>query len=231
MHYTPENIKHSSFVERVFERMKTMDYTTTQVSLYSNIKESTLKNILYKATEVSRLGLIELARALQTSVEFLATGSQAESDSDCISLAIQTPESLAVALGTIPQSVLNSSTEPPFSTLPLPKRVLLRYNVLPENIRAISINSQSLVPTLTQNDIALVDISMTRLSEGVYVIAIRDSVIIRHVSPVSKGFAFTSTNAHIYGTTVNVDPDTFALNDPDIKVVGKIFLKMGIRDL
>lgn len=231
MLYTPEKITRTSFVERVIERMKALSLSITQVALQTNIKESTLKNILYKTTEVSRPTIIALASVLQTTVEFLVTGSYAENDSDSLSLSVQTPEGLARALGIVTGGIAHATLDPPFNTIPLPKKVLERYNIAPESIRAVSINTQSLAPSLTQNDVALVDISATNLSEGVFIICIRDSVIIRHVSPVTKGFAFSSTSALVYGTTINVDSETGELSDPDVKIVGRIFSKLGIRDL
>lgn len=233
MLYANEQTSHKSFCERVIERMKSLEFTLTQISLKSGIPETKLKNTLYKNIDLPREFLIKLAQALETSVEYLATGSPAASDvsASTLSLSIQTPERLARALDIVPRATSNVSPEPPFQSIPLPKRILERYNVAAENVRAVSINTQALAPTLTQNDVALVDISSTDLTEGVYILAIRNSVIIRNVSPISKGFALSCTNAHIFGTTINTVPETGDLADPDVKVIGKIFCKMGMTDL
>lgn len=231
MIYTPEKVTHSSFIERVIERMKVLGLTTTQVALQADIKEATFKNILYKNTEVGRSTLIMLASVLQTTVEYLSTGVHTDSDSDSVSLAVLSPEGLARSLEIIHESENSAAIEPTFHSIPLPRKALDRYNILPEYVRAVSINTQSLAPTLSQNDVALVDIGCKKFSEGVFIICIRDSVIIRHVSPVSKGFAFSSTNAHIYGTTASVDTETGDLTDPHIKIVGRIFSKILIRDI
>lgn len=232
MLYAPEQVSHAAFVERVQARMIALNLSLPTLSLRSGLKEAQLKNILYKATEPNRSAVVNLAQALQTTVEFLTTGAHAIKDDDSVSLTVQTPEALAISLDLISDATNGSaSVDARITSLPMPKRVISLYAVKPENVRAISINTEALNPTLTQQDIALIDIGTTRLTEGIFLLAIRDSVVLRWASPVSSGFALTATSAHIYGAVLEIDPDTGKYLDPAVKVIGKVFCAINMRNL
>ncbi|WP_237046857.1 XRE family transcriptional regulator [Aquipseudomonas alcaligenes] len=231
MLYAAEQITPIAFKERLAERMKELDVSIPQLSIRTGISEAMLKNILYKNSDTGRANLILLATALKTTVEYLATGVQAGSETDALSLKVLTPEELAVALGIISSGANHAAMDSRLESLPIPRRMLSQYSVMPENVRAVAINTESLSPTLTQQDVALVDISSTQLVEGVFLLAIRDAVILRFVSPVTRGFTLSASNTHIYGTTINVDPDTGMLETPDTKVIGKVFCAISVRNL
>lgn len=232
MLYAPEQVSHAAFVERLQGRMEAMGLSVPSLSLRSGLKEAQIKNIIYKETEPNRAAVISLAQALQTTVEFLTTGAHASKDADSVSLTVQTPEALAISLGIIANlSDEGVAHDPRIPSLPIPKRVISLFSVKPENVRAISINTEALSPTLTQQDVALIDIGVKRLVEGIFLIAIRDSVIIRYVSPVARGFTLSSTSAHVFGTTVYVDNETGNLEDPEIKIIGKVFSAVSMRHL
>lgn len=229
MLYPAEQLTHEAFVLRVTERMKILNMNTRQLAAAAGISESFLKNRLYKHTEIGRMDLIALASALRTSVEYLATGSEVGERESIVTLVVQSPEGLAASLNIIPADVVSPSMAPPLATVPLPRGAISRFNVAAANIRAVVVNSETLTPTLVQGDIALVDISSTRLAEGIFFIAFRDSVVMRFVSPIAKGFSLASSCPHIFGTTVNVDQNDGVIEDTGIKVIGRVFgvVRMG----
>ena len=231
MLYPPEQLTHEAFVNRVTERMKSLNVNTRQLAAAAGISESFLKNRLYKNTEIGRQDLISLASALRTSVEYLATGCEVGERESIVTLVVQSPEGLAASLNIIPTDVVTPSMAPPLATVPLPRAAVARFNVAAANIRAVVVNSETLTPTLTQGDIALVDISSTRLAEGVFFIAFRDSVVMRFVSPIAKGYSLASSCPHIFGTTVSVTEEDGLIEDSGIKVIGKVFGLVSMKAL
>lgn len=217
-------------MKRVQERMELLDIKPKQLAQLINRNESTTKNIVYKGTECNRMTMILLAEALRTTVEFLATGALIADSDETFNLAIHTPESLAISQGFTEVKRTSRDSDLPIKSLPLPKRLIQSHGVDPERVRAMYINSDSLKGVLDQGDIALVDTDAKFLHEGCFLVCIRDSVIMRLVSPVSSGFAITTTNPNIVGTTVTVDP-AGALNSKGMAVVGKIFLRVNINRL
>jgi hypothetical protein len=233
MFYSKEKSTHDAFVERVRERAKALGLSNADVAAAAEIKDDTFKNMIYKGVEIGRGALVSLAGALNCSVEYLATGGYSASDieSGSITLSVQTPEALARSLNKIAQLKRNSEPLPSLGSFHLPKVELAKFGVSAENVRAVQIDSETLSPTLSRGDTALIDIGATCLSEGVFIIAIRDSVVIRFVSPISKGFSFASSSPHIYGTTVNVQQGSGDIDDPEITVIGKAFSVIAMKSL
>jgi plasmid maintenance system antidote protein VapI len=231
MQYAAEATSHQAFVTRVSELMKTREMSATKLSQLLEESESTVKNMLYKGTACTRERLIQLARVLETTVEYLGTGSELTLSDDSASLLVQSPEQLAFTLGVL-------SVEPPaivvesvLRTLPMPLRLLSEYGLTPESTRAVLVNTDALKTVISRNDIILVDISQKTLHEGVYLISIRDSVVLRQVSPVITGFALTSTNPNILGTTVPIDPQTGLPKNGDTRVIAKVVCRMSFSAL
>lgn len=231
MQYASEDISVDAFMKRVQERMELLDIKPRQLAQLINRNESTTKNLVYKGSECNRLTLILLAKALRTTVEYLATGALIADDAEeTFTLTIHTPESLAISQGYNEVRRTSRDSDLPIKSLPLPKRLIQSHGVDPEKVRAMYINSDALQGTLDQGNIALVDTATTFLHEGCFLICIRDTVIMRLASPVSSGFALTSTNVNIVGTTVTVD-QAGAMNSKGMAVVGKIFLRINMNRL
>ncbi len=230
MQYASEDISVDAFMKRVQERMELLDIKPKQLAQLISRNESTTKNIVYKGSECNRLTLILLAKALRTTVEYLATGALIADAEETITLTIHTPESLAISQGFADVRRTSRDSDLPIKSLPLPKRLIQSHGVNPEKARAMYINSDALQGTLDQGSIALVDTDTKFLHEGCFLICIRDTVIMRLASPVSSGFALTSTNVNIVGTTVTLD-STGAMNSKGTAVVGKIFLRISMNRL
>ncbi|AHZ73599.1 hypothetical protein OU5_P0347 (plasmid) [Pseudomonas mandelii JR-1] len=231
MQYSPEAVTHEAFVSRVQELMKRKDLSATKLAHLIEEAESTVKNMLYKGTSCPRERLIVLARALETTVEYLSTGSDVPETGDAVSLLVQTPENLAYTLNFIPHAPAEGGVDPVMKTLPIPLRLLSEYGLTPDRTRAVSVNTDAMAGVVGRNDIVLVDITRNSLDEGVFLIAMRNSVLIRQVSPVITGFALTSTNPNIMGTTVSVTPETGDLKSPDTIVIGKLVCKVSLSAL
>ncbi|NWC84069.1 hypothetical protein HX798_27850 [Pseudomonas putida] len=239
MQYASEDISGEAFMKRVQERMKLLDIQPRQLAQAIGRNESTTKNIVYKGSECNRLTLILLAKALHTTVEYLATGALIADAEETITLTIHTPEALAISQGYTEVRRTSRDSDLPIKSLPLPKRLIQSHGVDPEKVRAMYVNSDALQGTLDQGDIALVDTATTFLHEGCFLICIRDTVIMRLASPVTSGFALTSTNLNIVGTTVTVDQagemnSTYqvgGMNSKGMAIVGKIFLRVNMNRL
>lgn len=230
MQYASEDISVEAFQKRVQERMELLDIKPKQLAHLINKNESTLKNVVYKGTECNRTMLIHLARALQTTVEYLATGALIADADETINLAIHTPESLAISQGFCDVNRTSKDSDLPIRSLPLPKRLIQSHGVDPDKVRAVYINSDALLGTLDQGNVALVDTETKFLHEGCFLICFRNTVIMRLASPIATGFALTTTNGNIVGTTVTVDQHGM-LNTKGMSVIGKIFLKVNMSRL
>ena len=90
MQYASEDISGEAFMKRVQERMKLLDIQPRQLAQAIGRNESTTKNIVYKGSECNRLTLILLAKALHTTVEYLATGALIADAEETITLTIHT---------------------------------------------------------------------------------------------------------------------------------------------
>ncbi|RJX72674.1 S24 family peptidase [Pseudomonas sp. LS-2] len=231
MQYSPEAITHEAFVSRVQDLMKRQDLSALKLSYLVNEAESTVKNMLYKGTSCPRERLIELARALETTVEYLSTGSDGPQTGDSVSLLVHTPENLAFTLNFLPSAPAEGGVDPVMKTLPIPLRLLGEYGLTPDRTRAVSVNTDAMAGVVGRNDIVLVDITKNSFDEGVFLIALRNSVLIRQVSPVATGFALTSTNPNIMGTTVNLTADTREPKNNDTIVIGKLVCKVSLSAL
>ena len=233
MYYQKDLTTHASFVERVTERMKVLGLSIPQAAQLSDIKEATLKNILYKDVEISRTALVSLAFALETTVEYLAAGSRtadAEGASDSVTLAVQAPEYLGFVEGFINTEPRPSDHVKSARTIPIPRKSLINEGVDPVHVRAVKVKNDRLKPDLDDGDVALVDISDRVLAEGFFVVAIRDAVVLRFASPSVRGFLLQAFSHHVGGTLVNMQADgTFS--DPEIKVIGRIFSRISIQSL
>ncbi|KSQ21789.1 transcriptional regulator [Pseudomonas aeruginosa] len=230
MQYASEDISVEAFQKRVQERMELLDIKPKQLAQLINKNESTLKNVIYKSTECNRTMLIHLARALQTTVEYLATGALIADADETINLAIHTPESLAISQGFSDVNRTSRDSDLPIKSLPLPKRLIQSHGVDPDKVRAVYINSDALLGTLDQGNIALIDTETKFLHEGCFLICFRNTVIMRLASPIASGFALTTTNGNIVGTTVAVDQNG-TLNTKGMSVIGKIFLRVNMSRL
>lgn len=230
MQYASEDISVDAFMKRVQGRMELLDIKPKQLAQLINRNESTTKNIVYKGSECNRVTLILMAKALRTTVEFLATGALIADAVETITMTVHTPESLAISQGFEGVRRTIRDSDLPIKSLPLPKRLIQSHGVDPEKVRAMYINSDALQGTLDQGNIALVDTDTRFLHEGCFLICVRDTVIMRLASPVSSGFALTSTNVNIVGTTVTVDA-AGAMISKGMAVVGKIFLRINMNRL
>lgn len=230
MQYAAEATTHAAFVTRVTELMKVREISATKLAQLLEESESTVKNMLYKGTSCTRERLVQLARVLETTVEYLATGSDI-TKADDVSLMVQSPEQLAFTLGILAKEPPAIVVESVLRTLPMPLRLLSEYGLTPESTRAVLVNTDALKSVVSRNDIILVDISQKTLHEGVYLISIRDSVVLRQVSPVITGFALTSTNPNILGTTVPIDPETGLPKNAGTRVIAKVVCRMSLSAL
>ncbi len=231
MQYAAEATTHHAFVTRVTELMKVQEISATKLAHLLEESESTVKNMLYKGTACTRERLVQLARVLGTTVEYLGTGSDTTKIDDSVSLMVQSPEQLAFTLGILVKEPPAIVVESVLRTLPMPLRLLCEYGLTPESTRAVLVNTDALKSVVSRNDIILVDISQKSLHEGVYLISIRDSVVLRQVSPVITGFALTSTNPNILGTTVPIDPETGLPKNADTRVIAKVVCRMSLSAL
>jgi len=233
MYYQNDLTTHASFVQRVNERMKALQFSIPQVAQRSDIKEATLKNILYKDVEISRMALVNLAFALETTVEYLAAGSSsgdASDSTDSVTVAVQTIEGLGYVEGITQTQTTGSALGNAPRTISIPKNSLIAEGVDPANVRAVEVKNDRLKPDLDDGDVALVDISNKTLAEGFFVIAIRDAVVMRFASPSVRGFLLAAFSHHVGGTLVNMQPDgTFS--DPEIKVIGRVFSRISVQSL
>ncbi|MGH9878632.1 MAG: XRE family transcriptional regulator, partial [Nitrososphaerales archaeon] len=227
MIYSPDQITHKMFVSRVIERLKAIGMTVPALATKLEKSESTLKNMIYKGSEPTRDVLIQLAKALQTTVEYLVTGSEQDDDSGSLSLVVQTPENLAFIQGKIEVEPARPFKAGALKSIPIPPRMFSNFSVDTADVRAVVINTDAMKGQFNLGDTALVDVSQQVLNEGVYIIAIRNSVIIRRVSPVATGFALLASNPNISGTTVKVN-ESGDLQGGEIKIVGRIFCMMTI---
>ncbi|HBN7932912.1 helix-turn-helix domain-containing protein [Pseudomonas aeruginosa] len=227
MQYASEDISVEAFQKRVQERMELLDIKPKQLAQLISKNESTLKNVIYKSTECNRTMLIQLARALQTTVEYLATGALIADADETINLAVYTPESLAISQGFSEVQRTSRDSDLPIRSLPLPKRLIQSYGVDPDKVRAVYINSDALSKILDPGNIALVDTDTKFLHEGSFLICFRNTVIMRLASPVTSGFALSATNGNIVGTAVTVDQNGM-LSNKGMSVIGKIFLRVNL---
>lgn len=229
MLYPADQVTHSAFVHRVEALMRNAGLSVPALAQLSQIPESTLKNCLYKDTEAKRTLLIRLAQSLKTTVEYLATGSEVggEAESNSVSVPVYSMEGLAVSLGLIQGNPNSSASYDPIAVFPLPRGFLTSNGVTADSCKIVVVDSDVMSPDIRAGQRVFVDTTPQPLREGVFFIRIRNSVVLRRVTPITSGFTLTASNANIPGTTLLADD----YNNPSTEgfgVVARVFMAINL---
>ncbi len=231
MHYTPEATSHEAFVTRVKDLMDARGLSVQKLALALNENEGTTKNMLYRGTSCNRERLVALAGALGSTVEYLATGvGEPDQTSESVTLIVRSLRELAYEKGLLREKPDFASEGTFLRTFPLPLQLLQRYGISPGNARAARVDTDAMEPYIKPDEIVVVDIADTTLTEGNFILTHHGSVIVRSVSPVSDLMSFNVANVRYSGMAFS--PEELASGEARVpKVVGRVRFKISTTSL
>jgi len=231
MHYTPEATSHDAFVTRVKDLMDIRGLSVQKLALALEESEATTKNMLYRGTSCNRERLVALAGALGCSVEYLATGiGEPDNSFESVSLIVRSLRELAFEKGLLEERPEVDTQASFLRTFPIPLQLLAQYGISPANARAARVDTDAMEPYIARNEIVVVDIADTELTEGNFVLALLGSVVVRSVSPVGDRFVFTVANPRYPG--MSFTPERLANPEGRVpKVVGRVRFKISTTSL
>ena len=227
MKYLGDQITHEAFCNRVTELIERTGQSIHGLASVMGVPDSVLKNPLYKGTEPKRSLLIKLAEGLNTNVEYLVTGSDIAGGTEgTISIPVHTTESLAASLGLISTPIDQTDYNTlPFKSIPLQRIFLEGIGVKPDNCRMVVVGNDSMSPALRPGQYILVDASPDpSLREGIFIVKIKNSVVLRRATPIATGYILTADNSNIPGTSIPVDENNKPLESGSSAIVARVFM-------
>jgi phage repressor protein C with HTH and peptisase S24 domain len=197
---------------------------TRAVAMASDVPERTLTRYMAGASEPPVLTLAKIARATNVGLDWLVSGSETAisdrppSDSDDGALLLP----LLSAVGAAGNGVENHDVEV-IDQLPFSMPLLRKLGVRPEHAHFIQISGDSMVPTIANGAICLIDTSKTRArSEGIYALVIGDELLIKRLAIGARGLTLISDNSEIYPAETLTGDELGR-----VKIVGKVFWTGG----
>ncbi len=170
-----------------------------------------------------------LAMAAGVSLDWLATGAgemppggdrtaaaAAAADDDTVRLPLMN------VVGAAGNGIENHEVEM-IDRLPFSKALLKQLGVRPDFAQFIRCQGDSMLPTLADGGICLIDTSRTRARDGgVYAVMVGEDVLIKRLQLGAKGLTLISDNAEKY------PPETLEGDEIGrVKVIGKVFWAGG----
>lgn len=205
---------------------------TRAVAQRSGVPERSLTRYLSGASGPSAITLYRIATAASVSLDWLAGGAEsATTDGPRKSDVAEQPGGEDADTVLIPlMSVVAAAGagiqchEPEvIDRMPFPKKLLQQLGVRPSFAQFIRHQGDSMLPTLADGGICLIDTTRARPRDGgIYAVMVGDDVLIKRLQLGAKGLTLISDNAEKY------PPETLEGDEIDrVKVIGKVFWAGG----
>lgn len=172
-----------------------------EFSRFCGVQDSSIRQYL-KGTKPSLDNLIAIASATSTSMDWLATGRGQKSSAD-------TQDSSAKGKVLVPRLHLTASAGPgsindgqsEIDAIEIPHWILSRLGLKAQNARILSASGLSMLPTIGDGDLLLVDVSKERrdpIDGLIYVLSIDDSLFVKRLRRSPGGWVLVSDNRALY---------------------------------
>jgi SOS-response transcriptional repressor LexA len=193
------------------------------VSAASGIALSTLDRYIRGGSEPPASRLVEFSKACGLSVEWLLFGGEMSSKIRGSDLNNESKGGITLipflsVQGSAGYGVFNETIEVldniPFSTL-----LLKRYGVIPKNAHAITARGDSMIPTIIDGQMLLIDTGMKRVQrDAIYALTINGDILIKRIQMGSDGrLTLRSDNP-------NYEPEVLSADDAErLKIEGRVF--------
>lgn len=170
-----------------------------------------------------------LAAAAGISLDWLATGEAqpAGQEDQAQEAASATPPETALlpllnVVGSAGPGFANNDVEI-IDRLPFSRTLLRRLGVKPEKAQFITHSGDSMVPTLADGGVCLIDTARNHpAGDGIYALMVGEELLIKRLAFGAKGLTLISDNADKY------PPETLTGDELDrVKIMGKVFWTGG----
>lgn len=211
--------------------------TIISVAEESGISESSLRSALKAGGEMGRDRLISLARTLETTVEYLATGqhpfqssAKAANDPDSVYLGVMSYNELLTDVrpqkqgeqGKLRQLLPTTRGMPRFK-IGLTKSFFEEHHVQPGNVRVVMCQGDAMEPFIKNGDYLMVDVTPHQpVMEGVYLLMVSNSLTLRRLAATPAGLTAVPDNARYQPFKVTLDEDGF-ISEESVEPIGRVF--------
>lgn len=170
-----------------------------------------------------------LSAAAGCSLDWLATGETSTPVSD--EQAAGTPAPMPAETALLPLLNVVGSAGPGYANgdveiverLPFSRLLLRQLGVNPDKAQFITHSGDSMVPTLADGGVCLIDTARNRPSgDGIYALMVGDELLVKRLAFGAKGLTLISDNADKY------PPETLTGDELGrVKIMGKVFWTGG----
>lgn len=191
------------------------------------VRESTLRGWIKGGRRPMPDAIQNMAKKLNVEIEWLMTGEKTAPKSpekldSGIRLTETSGDQVRIPLVNVYGEAGNGfefHSEDVVEYLSFPRRFFVNnLEVNPDNIQAITVMGDSMVPKLDHGNIVFLDVSNIHPSDGIYVVSIDGAVLIKKMQILSgKSIKLSSFNPEYEPIVVNPDPP-----DSDFKILGRV---------
>jgi SOS-response transcriptional repressor LexA len=167
--------------------------------------------------EPSLTAAAKIARALNRPIDDLVYGGST------YLLGAQAPDDVAMIpflsiQGSAGPGLVNNGIEV-IDSIPFSRKLLRRHGVAPENTHAITARGDSMLPTISDGQILLIDTSVRRVrQDAIYALSIDDDIRIKRIQ---RGMGGTLT---LKSDNANYEPELLSPADAEkLRVEGRVF--------
>lgn len=207
---------------RISDRLGALDLSQAELARRVGISQPSINHLIKKGAQGSK-HLYAIARELHTTAEYL-TGET--NDPSAGYVPVPSTESVALEMGMVPVRELDLSFGFGAAYLDVPVTETIRHftrdwlrlytHASPENLLFAQGVGDSMMPTLLDSDMLLIDCSQQtiNISDKIWAIAYAGCGMVKRLRPVPEnGIAILSDNALV--------PDTIAY-DGELHVLGRV---------
>ncbi len=166
------------------------------------VQDSSIRQYL-RGTKPSLDNLIAIASAAGASMEWLAVGSKQKNYTEQNSIA--DPEGVEIPKLQISASAgcgAFATNTNEFEAIRIPLWVLRRLGLRPEHARVLRASGLSMVPTIGDGDLMLVNVSAERripVDGNIYVLSVGDAVLVKRLRQTARSWMLSSDNRSLFG--------------------------------
>jgi phage repressor protein C with HTH and peptisase S24 domain len=201
------------------------DYAS--LSVKSGIPLGTLQKMMRGASEPRFSAVVELARTLGLSLDYLVTGIEPDNSSGDweTPLGPSPVGEKRVPVRSIAASAghgLDAFDEDPVYWLTFPVSMLMALGD-PDHLDIISVSGDSMAPDLFDGDMAMIDQSQRSIADGLYVLLVDERLFLKRVVVRGRHRAeLVSTNPAYPPFEVNIDNADDEIQQDGARIIGRV---------
>ncbi|MCH4893397.1 helix-turn-helix domain-containing protein [Sphingomonas sp. SFZ2018-12] len=191
--------------------------TQQSVADAAGISKATLQKILAGDSEPSFSRLVSLADVLDISLDEIAHGRPSRSIDGAAPEIVSIPMDDVFASAGPGALALEEGKTAEF--IGFPKPWLSRVFGNHDQLRLIGIKGDSMEPTLSDGDLAMIDLGRREPSDGVYALVMDGMLLVKRLAPAGSGIVRVISDNKLTGVQRDIDVEAEA---DSFRVVGRV---------